>query len=95
MPRIFNSLRSTFKLIAADGASCVIRPGEFMNLADKFTHDITYQRAIAAGEITEYTTQAEGDELERSAHEDKAEGDKGKRAGRQSRPAASSAANEQ
>lgn len=80
MIRIYNK-RRTFLLTAEDGTTHVVPPMAFDQIEEKFTRDITYRSAVAAGEIEPYETKRQGDAIERRARE----GDEKKPAERKSR----------
>lgn len=70
--RVFAHANRTFLLVATDGAKMLIRPKGFYDVPEKFTGDITYRRAVAAGDLQVFETTKQGDALERASHEEDA-----------------------
>ena len=66
--RIFNKAHRTFLLEAGDGTSRLVPPLAFAEIEEKFTGDITYKKAVAAGELEPFNTTKQGDKLEEKAH---------------------------
>ena len=64
--------RATFELAAPDGEKMKLLPLGFGEVPDKFTGDITFRRAVAAGVIQVFETARQGDRIEEAAHAPKA-----------------------
>ena len=60
--------RATFELTAPDGDKMKLLPLGFGEVPDKFTGDITFRRAVAAGVIQVFETARQGDRIEEAAH---------------------------
>lgn len=68
MIRVYNHNR-TYRLEALDGSFMMVPANAFVDIPEKFTGDITYKTAIAAGEIETFNTTKQGDALEAKAVE--------------------------
>lgn len=68
MIRLFNNSDSTFLLTADDGTQKFIPFKAFSEVDDKYTNDITYRMAMAAGAFTVFDTAKQGDAVEKKAH---------------------------
>lgn len=68
MIKIFNKSNRTFEFVNQDRtAKKKVGPGSFAEITDDFTGDITFRVALACGEIEQYNTIREADQLERAA----------------------------
>lgn len=67
--RVYAHAKRTFLLTALDGTSMLVRPNGFYDIPEKFTGDITYRRAVQAGDLQVFETTKEGDAIERAANE--------------------------
>ena len=67
--RVYAHAKRTFLLTALDGTSMLVRPNGFYDIPEKFTGDITYRRAVKAGDLQVFETTKEGDAIERAANE--------------------------
>lgn len=70
MVKVFANKHHTFLLTADDGSTMIVHPGLIQEIPDKFTGDITYKRAIAAGDLQLFETTKQGDTLEKKGNED-------------------------
>lgn len=66
--RVFAHANRTFLLEASDGAKMLIHPKGFYDVPEKFTGDITYRRAVAAGDLQVFETTKQGDALEAASY---------------------------
>lgn len=67
--RVFAHANRTFLLEGTDGAKMLIHPKGFYDVPEKFTGDITYRRAVAAGDLQVFETTKQGDAIERASNE--------------------------
>lgn len=67
--KVFANKNRTFLLAAEDGSTMTVRPNMFQNIPVKFTGDITYKRAVAAGDLQVFKTTKQGDAIEKNANE--------------------------
>lgn len=67
--RVYAHAKRTFLLTALDGTSMLVRPNGFYDIPEKFTGDITYRRAVKAGDLQVFETTKQGDAIERAANE--------------------------
>ncbi len=70
--------RATFELAAPDGDKMKLLPLGFGEVPEKFTGDITFKTAVAAGVIQVFESARQGDKLEEAAHTPKASRQRGK-----------------
>lgn len=69
MVKVFANKHRTFLLTADDGTTMIVHPSLIQEIPDKFTGDITYKRAIAAGDLQLFETVKQGEALEKKANE--------------------------
>lgn len=69
MIKVYNKAARTFLLTALDGATMLVHPIGFAEIPEKFTGDITYRRAVQAGDLQEFETTKQGDAIERAAND--------------------------
>lgn len=67
--KVFAGKHRTFLLTADDGSTMTVRPNLFQDIPIKFTGDITFKRAVAAGDIQVFETTKQGDDIEKKAYE--------------------------
>ena len=66
--RVFAHANRTFLLEASDSTKMLIHPTGFYDVPKKFTGDITYRRAVAAGDLQVFETTKQGDTLEAASN---------------------------
>lgn len=69
MIKVYNKAARTFLLNAVDGETMLVRPVGFAEIPEKFTGDITYRRAVQAGDLELFETGKQGDAIECAAND--------------------------
>ena len=70
--KVFNKSNPPRKFLLTDGQETVfLKSGEFATLNEGYRDDITFRRAVAAGDIVEYEDVSEAKELEKERAEEK------------------------
>lgn len=77
--KVFAGKNRTFLLTADDGSTMTVRPNLFQDIPVKFTGDITFKRAVAAGDLQVFETTKQGDAIEKKANEKPAAAKQGKK----------------
>lgn len=69
MIKVYNKAARTFLLTALDGATMLVHPIGFAEIPEKYIADITYRRAVQAGDLQVFETTRQGDAIERAAND--------------------------